>query len=204
MDNNENDKDPDQELEEFGGRKKHKNPKKHIVVGNVYANWCGHCKTLKPEWNKMKRHINHKKGNKNIVYVRIESNDVDTELKKIEEEHKVKIKVGGYPTLFRIKNGKVDYYSGVRQAKQMAEWYLHGGDSNIDMDNLLMPGFKMPGLMQDLQGGRRYFTRNRYRRHNHRRSIHHNCTNSRHVCGNTRRRKTQKKTPGVFDFLFGK
>ena len=142
----------------------------------------------------MKSHINHKKGGKNIVYAEIEANQIDTKLQKLQQENNVQLKLEGYPTIFRIENGKVDYYNGNRQANQMAEWYLQGGNSNVEMGNQSMP--QMPGLMQDLQGGRRYFTRNR-NRHNSRRSRHHNFTN-------TRRRRTPKKTPGIFDFLFGK
>ena len=191
MENTENTKNKD--LQEVGGKKKHKKSKKHIIVGKVYADWCGHCKALKPEWKQMKSRINQTKGRKNIVYSEIEANQINTKLKKLQKENNIQLKVEGYPTLFRIENGKVDYYNGNREAKQMAEWYLNGGN-NLETENQFT--HQMPGLMQDLQGGRRYFTRNR-NRHNSRRSRHHNYTN-------TRRRRTLKKTPGVFDFLFGK
>ena len=191
--NAETKKGPD--LQEVGGSKKHNkknSPKNTIVVGKVYANWCGHCKNLKPEWVRMKSHIQRKKGKTHIVYAEIEENEIDTKLKTLQDTNKTQIAVNGYPTLFRIVNGKVEYYNGNREANQMADWYLSGGSNKEPeiMSELVPP---MPALMKDMQGGRRNFTRNR-NKHN---SRHHNFTN-------TRRRRTSKKTSGIFDFLFGK
>ena len=168
-----------QELQsDFGGRRKMRHTKKHnknvIIVGKVYADWCGHCQALKPEWEKMKKHIRNKKGKYHIVYEEIEEKQIGDKLKKLNETQRVNVEANGYPTLFRISNGKVDYYNGNRQSNAMADWYLRGGDPLEQ---------QLPELMQDQQGGRRY----RFRRQ-------HNRT----------RKHVEKKTTGMFDFLFGK
>jgi thiol-disulfide isomerase/thioredoxin len=196
------DQDQNQDHEDFGGRrKKHiRHTKKHrksqkniIVVGKVYADWCGHCQSLKPEWAKMKHKIHKKKGKHHIVYEEVEEKEIDTKLKRIKNEQKVNIEANGYPTLFRISNGKVDYYNGNRQSDAMADWYLRGGDGNaVDPVPLLSDGFPnmLPNLMQDQQGGRHKGLHGS-RRHRFGRSRHH-------------RKHTEKKSNGMFDFLFGK
>jgi len=176
-------------VEEVGGRKRHKYHKNRthkkknvIVVGKVYADWCGHCQMLKPEWAKMKHRIHSKKGKGHVVFAEIEEKDIGTKLKKLEQEHGVTVQANGYPTLFRISNGKVHYYNGNRQSNTMANWYLRGGDPD-----------QMPVVMADQQGGRRYGTR-RFRRHH---------PVSRHHFRKTRK-QYEKKSSGIFDFLFGK
>jgi len=179
-------------LEELGGRgrktrrhtaKTHKK-KNVIVVGKVYANWCGHCQALKPEWKKMKRQISKKKGKKHVVFVEIEESEINTKLNKLNQDHNVNVQANGYPTVFSIEGGNVEYYNGNRQSASMMEWVLKGGEPTQS---------GMPGLMNDVQGtatqgpatqgGRRKF--NKYSR---------------------RRRYTekQKKPTGLFDFLCGK
>jgi thiol-disulfide isomerase/thioredoxin len=197
------DQDQNQDHEDFQGdfggrRKKHirhtkknrKSQKNMIVVGKVYADWCGHCQSLKPEWAKMKHKIHKKKGKHHIVYEEVEEKEIDTKLKRIKNEQKVNIEANGYPTLFRISNGKVDYYNGNRQSDAMADWYLRGGNSNaVDPVPLLSDGFPnmLPNLMQDQQGGRHSMKK----RQRFGRSRHH-------------RKHTEKKSNGMFDFLFGK
>ena len=185
-------------LEELGGRgrgrktaKTHKK-KNVIVVGKVYANWCGHCQALKPEWKKMKQHLSKKKGKRHIVFVEIEESEIHSKLDKLNKDHNVNVQVGGYPTVFSIEGGKVEYYNGNRQSNQMSQWVLNGGEPTPQI------GMGMPGLMNDvqgnvaqgngiqgqgIQGGRRKF--NKFSR---------------------RRRYTekQKKPTGLFDFLCGK
>ena len=43
-------------------RSKNKPSKKKIIIGKIYADWCGHCNMLKPEWEKMKNMIKHNTG----------------------------------------------------------------------------------------------------------------------------------------------
>ena len=150
--------EPEQEQEqEVGGRKKHHTEKKHskknvVVVGKVYAEWCGHCQSLKPEWAKMKKHILSKKGRKQVVFMEVEEKQIDGKLRKMEKEYGVKVQANGYPTLFRIEKGKVDYYNGNRQSNAMADWYMRGGNNN-----------HIPELMQDQQGGRGFrYTKKRH------------------------------------------
>ena len=195
--------DPNVNLDEIGGRKykrrtHHKNKphlkKNVIVIGKVYADWCGHCQTLKPEWAKMKHHIHSKKGKGHVVFVEIEEKDIASKLKKLEKEHGVSVQANGYPTLFRISNGKVHYYSGQRQSNAMANWYLKGGDGESGDGQL-------PGLLQDQQGGRytRYHRRPFYTRY---RNNRHNRFHGKYK-GTRTLKHVEKKEPGMFDFLFG-
>jgi len=202
--------------EEVGGRKRRRrdghdnHTKKHhnknaVVVGKVYAEWCGHCQSLKPEWKKMKHRIHTKKGNMRVVFVEIEEKEMNHKLKQLEKKHGVVVASNGYPTLFRVENGKVTYYNGNRTSEQMAEWYLNGNE-NAETNNIPEP---MPMLMQDVQGGSRRRRRRPHYRSNrfYTNKYHHKNNNTgstefpeRH----TRRHSTPKKKSGIFDFLFGK
>ena len=201
-----NDPDPDQDPE-VGGRMRRKNVhnktksnKNVIVVGKVYADWCGPCQMLKPEWAKMKKHIYSKKGKKHVVFVEVEEKEIESKLRKLEKNQGVKIETNGYPTLFRIEGGNVVYYNGNRQSDEMSRWYLKGGESNQE---------EIPGILQDQHGGKyRSFGRRSFGRRSFGRSFksHSNKHNYKHkesykTLTHSRRNRTSKK--GMFDFLFG-
>jgi len=184
---------------EVGGKRRHvhhnktKSNKNIIVVGKVYADWCGHCQMLKPEWAKMKKHIYSKKGKKHVVFVEIEENHIESKLRKLEKDQGVKVNINGYPTLFRISGGKVVYYNGNRQSDEMSRWYLRGGEPAQEEG-------QMPGMLQDQQGGRQWRhhgTKRRYHRRSH--FYKHNYEQHKGT-----RKHIEKKTPGFLDFLFGK
>ena len=61
-----------------------------------YAEWCGHCQTMKPEWNKVVKKL--KKNNNNVNIAEIESNHIDTLINKP--------KIQGFPTIKMYNNGK--------------------------------------------------------------------------------------------------
>jgi len=106
--------------------KKKKNDESTIVL--VYANWCPHCQTMKPEWNEMKNNLGM-----DFEIIEIEDSDFDKDMKiKNIEDNKLKgehIEIMGYPTMFKIHNGHADYYGGSRIASEMVKWakYHKGG-----------------------------------------------------------------------------
>jgi thiol-disulfide isomerase/thioredoxin len=90
------------------------------IIGKVYANWCGHCQQLKPEWDTMKSLIKNKE-NKDIEIVEFEENEKE----KLDEFKKKysSLKINGYPTIFKIlPNKQIEYYTGNRMSHDMAKW----------------------------------------------------------------------------------
>jgi thiol-disulfide isomerase/thioredoxin len=135
-----------------GGKRKPRTKKRRtqknapkIIVGKIYANWCGHCKALKPEWKKMRKIVKGKSAGKCVQVVDISEDKMDVKLAKLNETHGVQIVANGYPTLFKLVNGKVEYYEGSREALPLAEWAMKGGE----------PQDTMPNLFADVQGGKR-------------------------------------------------
>ena len=106
----------------------------------------------------------------------------------------MKIDVNGYPTLFRIEDGKVKYYGGNRKFEEMSNWYLNGGAQENSQE-------QMPGLLQDQQGGRHGNRRHGFGKHTRYRGKQYNRFHNQHK---GTRKHFEKKQPGIFDFLFGK
>lgn len=129
----------------LGGR--HKNT---LIIGKIYADWCGHCIALVPEWKKMKQMIYHKRiENANVIFkelgdtkenkkkgIKLDSliAKFNTENRKGQEPIKID---GGFPTIFKIYNGKLEYYKGARDAKSIFEWASSNLKSNT---NAYFPG----------------------------------------------------------------
>lgn len=91
-----------------------------IIIGKVYANWCGHCQSLNPEWDKMKLLL---RKNPNIQFVEIE----EMQKQKFNNFKKKfpQLEVNGYPTIFKINNKKnIEYYTGNRIMMDMKKWAI--------------------------------------------------------------------------------
>ena len=96
-----------------------------IIVGKVYANWCGYCKQLAPEWSKLKKSL------KRVQFVEIEEKQINKK-QHFESKYakylnsinnKPQLEVNGYPTIFKIHpNRKIEYYNGPRIASAMKKW----------------------------------------------------------------------------------
>jgi thiol-disulfide isomerase/thioredoxin len=96
-----------------------------VVVGKIYANWCGHCTALAPEWEKMKSQLKSKHSS--IVFEEIEQSEEAVKLNRVNRLYrkgavKQVAMQDGYPTIFKIVNGKLSYYNGPRTADALVRW----------------------------------------------------------------------------------
>lgn len=113
----------------MGGDKKRKNKSvidSKTVVGKIYADWCGYCQMMQNDWDNLKRDLGE---NKKIEFVDIEQKNEGDMVNNVNEKHLKKslTKVGlqgGYPTIFKIKNGKLSYFNGNRIFEDMKKWCL--------------------------------------------------------------------------------
>ena len=103
------------------------------IIGKIYANWCGHCQSLKPQWSKMKNMID----NKNIKFIEIEEQE-QKKLNKFKYQHP-SLQINGYPTIFKIHpNKKIEYYNKNRIANDMKKWALN----NVMQNNVTNRKFR--------------------------------------------------------------
>ena len=95
-----------------------------MIVGKIYAEWCGHCIALKPEWAKMKTVLS-RRGNYEFVEI-----PHDQQHSRIPELNELYLKnsatplalQGGYPTIFKIHKGQIEYYNGPRTRADLVYW----------------------------------------------------------------------------------
>jgi thiol-disulfide isomerase/thioredoxin len=113
--------------------------KKPIIIGLIHAKWCIHCRMLIPKWIKMKKNIN-KKVKMGIFekpkFVVIEHSKI-YKLDKFNNTNSEylnhqQVQSQGFPTIFRIKDGKIDYYKDVRDPVVMEKWFMES-PTNTDI-----------------------------------------------------------------------
>tara|TARA_Y100000816_G_C26106114_1_gene587937 strand:- start:2283 stop:3782 length:1500 start_codon:yes stop_codon:yes gene_type:complete len=92
------------------------------IIGLAYANWCPHCTSLKPHWDTMKQNLSS-----DCRVIEVEESDFNKQNKIDEINHELKgdseLQIHGYPTMFKINNGKIDYYNGERDVKSMSLFF---------------------------------------------------------------------------------
>jgi thiol-disulfide isomerase/thioredoxin len=108
--------------------------KPSLVLGEIYAEWCGHCKDLAPKWTVIEKELPKRfpSNSKPLVYKVEESNmdDAKVGLETMQPylanpSEKVEIQ-GGYPTIFKIVNGQVSYFDGPREIGPIITWAMEG------------------------------------------------------------------------------
>ena len=86
------------------------------VVTLYYADWCGHCQSLKPEWAALEQKIiEQNNAGQNIICVKKEESEMT------EDE---KAKIEGYPTIMITRDGKTFQFQGSRTSQAILDAVL--------------------------------------------------------------------------------
>lgn len=92
------------------------NGSQDVVIGKIYANWCGHCQRMGTGFkDNIDEVIKSSGGAPKITAVEIEENAKDKKITELNRDYfggASKVVYKGYPTVFIISRGKVDYYNG--------------------------------------------------------------------------------------------
>lgn len=92
-----------------------------------YADWCGHCKTFKPEWQQLEKEL----SNTNIITKKINGDSEDKE----DQDLMLKYNVSGFPTIILLLPDETTYhYNGSRNKNDLlnaTKNHIKNGDSNF-------------------------------------------------------------------------
>lgn len=96
------------------------------IVGRLYADWCGHCISMKEAWVALKKDM-EKEGK--IKFIEIQDVEIETKLAELNEKYfpnKTGVKSGGFPTIFLFQTTNPEnpplYYTGERTKEEMKKW----------------------------------------------------------------------------------
>jgi len=106
-----------------------------LVVGLIYANWCSHCKALEPEWKKLKESLSKNKQFKKKGGDIFEVEDSDPQKQEKMISVHPNLQANGYPTLFKIVGGNIEYYNGERNAQSLEKWVIESSYKNKKVNN---------------------------------------------------------------------
>ena len=101
-----------------------------VWMVEFYAPWCGHCKTLQPEWSTMAKKLKDK----------VKVGKVDA---TVNSQLSSRFGVKGYPTIKLFPGGKkvdasAEEYAGSRDATSMSNWALERKEAvQLDLTQLL-------------------------------------------------------------------
>lgn len=98
---------------------KHKKMSALVAYGKIYADWCGYCVALKPEWAKVEKMMMP------VRSTNIESSNKDHHIDQFNTKYKTNLpKQVGFPTIFKLSKsgGPIEIYKGDRKAESIVHW----------------------------------------------------------------------------------
>jgi thiol-disulfide isomerase/thioredoxin len=95
-------------------KKAEKSPEKTLVL--FYADWCGHCKKLEPDWDKSAETVKGRMLKRNVGAKEGEcSPTIHAENEELMEKYNIK----GFPTIIIFQDGKAVPYDGPRKVDEL-------------------------------------------------------------------------------------
>lgn len=96
---------------------------KPVVIVLIHAEWCGHCKTLQPEWEIMEKSLSDNEK-QNIAFEVIEHAELDNKLPIVSNKYMngTQLTHAGFPTIGNIENGEFKQYGGGRTSNDLLDW----------------------------------------------------------------------------------
>ena len=106
----------------------------HAIV-LVWADWCGHCIAMRPQWDSMVTSVLSSAKGINAEFAEIESRHLDAVKQLAQPLHQAIVSVGegrvSFPTILMFKKGRVDrVYQDQRNAPTMAKVFTDFATKN--------------------------------------------------------------------------
>ena len=104
-------------------------PETHGLLVKFYAEWCGHCKNMAADWEKLtdelKTNYTCKTPNCVLTIANIEINAMDDSDPVISQIKNIPKDINGVPSIMYVSNGQRGMeYSGERVYAQLLEWII--------------------------------------------------------------------------------
>jgi protein disulfide-isomerase-like protein len=80
-----------------------------------YADWCGHCKKIKPVWDETAKEVNVDE----VKMIKVNCGEGTDEDQRVMKKYSI----DGYPTIIKFVNGKATLYQGDRDSDSFKEMF---------------------------------------------------------------------------------
>ena len=102
-----------------GGSNSDSNKQAEMIL--FYVDWCPHCKTAKPEWEKIKTEYEDKQINGyNVIFTEYNCTEETAEVEQLMNKYKIE----GYPTIKLLKDNQIIEYDA-KPTKSTMEQFLN-------------------------------------------------------------------------------
>ena len=93
------------------------NNKSNNIIIRFHSTECGHCIELNEIWPTIV-----KERSSTFRFIDVNEDSFDNRLNELNKQYNVTMVVDGFPTIYKIQNGKATYYKGDRNVKSFLKW----------------------------------------------------------------------------------